>query len=147
MKKYKFKLEALLKIRKLKEETCKMEIGRIQVEIGAKENEIKIHNEGIKEAFVGQERALKSGVLGHELRFHPYFVDGKRAHIKEIQKEIEQLKITRDEKFITLNHLRADVKVLDEMKQKKESEHRKKLAKKIDENIEEQVKNWKQILG
>ena len=31
--KFKFKLEAVLKMRKIREDQCKMEIGRIQVEI------------------------------------------------------------------------------------------------------------------
>ena len=40
MKKFKFKLEALLKMRKLKEDQCKMEIGRLQTRKVELENEI-----------------------------------------------------------------------------------------------------------
>ena len=130
MKKHKFKLEALLKMRKLKEEACKMEIGRIQVQISEKEEQVSEHNKGIRTAFEGQEEALKTGVTGQELRFHPFFVDGKRAHINFILGEIKELSELRDQKFNELKHLRADVKVIDEMKTKDALSFKKNREKK-----------------
>jgi hypothetical protein len=47
MKGFKFKLEALLKVRKLKEDQCKMEIGRLQVEKQKRLDEIEKQNLGI----------------------------------------------------------------------------------------------------
>lgn len=147
MKKYKFKLEALLKIRKLKEETCKMEIGRIQVAITDLENEIVVHNQGIKEAFEDQEAALKAGMSGQELKFHPFFVQGKRANIKKIEGEIERLERLREKKLEELKYLRADVKVIDQMKEKDKLAHKKKVQKKQFNEIEEQIQNWKLTVG
>jgi citrate synthase len=123
-----------------------MEIGRIQVEIASKEQQIKTHNDGIRQAFEGQEAALKKGVTGQEARFHPYFVDGKRAHITFIQNEINDLCERRDQKFEELKYLRADVKVIDEMKTKDAKAYKKKNDKKMNEEIEEQVQNWRQIV-
>jgi flagellar FliJ protein len=147
MKKYKFKLDALLKIRKLKEETCKMEIGRIQVAISDREEEIKVHNQSIKQAFDDQEAALKEGLTGQELQFHPFFVQGKRANIKMLEGEIANLERQREHKLEELKYLRADVKVIDQMKEKDKQAYKKKIQKKMFDEIEEQVQNWKQTIG
>ena len=147
MKKYKFKLDALLKIRKLKEETCKMEIGRLQVQITNKQKEIAKHNSGIKEAFEGQEAGLSQGMTGQEIQFHPFFVKGKRAHIKQLENEIAELEDYKEKKYNELKYLRADVKVIEEMKTKDREKYKKQLQKKMDEQIEEQVQNWRQYLG
>lgn len=147
MKKYKFKLEALLKIRKLKEETCKMEIGHIQVQITKLEKEILLHNQGIKDAFESQEVALKSGLTGQELRFHPFFVQGKRANIKNIENKISELSKLKEKKLEELKYLRADVKVIKKMKVKDQQLHKRKTEKKQSSEIEEQIRNWKKIVG
>ena len=144
---FKFKLEALLKIRKLKEEQCKLEIGRIQVLIKRWRSEIDYHNQGIDQAYEAQERGLESGVSGQEARFHPFFVEGKRAHISRIEKEIELLQEQVDQKYEELKQFRADVKVLDEMKEKDKTKYKKDLQKRIYEEIEEQNQNWRQLVG
>lgn len=78
MKKFKFRLEAILKIRKLKEEQCKLEIGRLQVQINNIDNEINQHHKGIQQSYESHEQGLDSGIIGRELHFHPYFIQGKK---------------------------------------------------------------------
>lgn len=143
MKKYKFKLEGLLKIRKLKEEQCKMDIGRIQVRITELKNEIKEQDQGIDEAYELQERSLADGSDGLQVRFHPYFVEGKRSHIEGLKHQISRLEYHVSQKYLELNQLRANVKVIDKMKEKDRTKHKKELNKKMNEAIEEQVQNWK----
>lgn len=147
MKGFKFKLEAVLKIRKLKEEQCKMEIGKIQVRIKELKNYRLEHSKGIEQAYLDQEKLLEKGMNGRELQFHPFFVDGKRAHIGVIDKEIEGLEKEVAALYQQLNQLRADVKVIDEMKEQKTKEYKKSLNKKQFEEIEEQNQNWRMILG
>lgn len=146
MKKYKFKLDALLKIRKIREDQCKMEIGRIQVQISSLKNEIAKHNHGIQEAYDLQEKSLQNGATGRESRFHPYFVQGKRSHIEEIQGQIDELENRVERMYMILNRFRADVKVIEEMKEKDKVQHKKHQEKKMHEEIEEQVQNWRQVL-
>jgi flagellar FliJ protein len=143
MKGYKFKLDAVLKIRKLKEERCKMEIGQIQVQINTLNSDIQRHKDGIKQSYDSHEQGLSDGLNGQELRFHPYFVSGKNADITKIQQEIEYLKIDAEQKYEELKYLRADVKVMDQMKEKDQTKYKKHLQKKQFEEIEEQVQNWK----
>ncbi len=146
MKKYKFKLEPLLKIRKLHEEKCKMEIGRLRVQITNLKNEIVKHREDIQEIYDFQEMALAEGISAQELSMHPYFVDGKKANIELLQREIRDLEEEVDEKFQELIQLRADVKVVEKMKEKDYTNFKKDIKKKEFNNIEELNQNWNQTL-
>jgi flagellar FliJ protein len=147
MKGYKYKLEALLKIRKLKEERCKMEIGRLQVHIRDIEKQIEKHSAGIDEAYDLQEQSLEKGIEGLEVRFHPYFVQGKRSHIEALTNEKARVEHYVQQKFVQLAQLRANVKVLEKMKEKDKKAYKKQIEKKQNERIEEQVQNWRMILG
>lgn len=142
-KKYKFKLEALLKMRKIREDQCKMEIGKIQVEIGRVKSEISLQEQGIAEAYELQEQSLAGGASGLETRFHPYFVEGKREHIRSLEKTLVELEDRSKRMYQILAQFRADVKVIEEMKVKDQSAHKKALNKKMNQEIEEQVQNWK----
>lgn len=144
MKGFKFKLEALLKVRKLKEDQCKMELGRLQVQKQAKLDEIKKQNLGIDKAYGDQESTVQQGAKGLDLRFYPYFMQGKRTNIMLLEQEIEALDREIEHKNKELIELRANVKVLDSMKEKQFEKYKKDLNKKIDLDIEEQVQNWMQ---
>lgn len=146
IKKFKFKLEAVLKVRKLKEEQCKMEIGRIQVRINELKGFMQDNNDAIDAAYSDQETSLGSGVSGRELQFHPYFVSGKKANISVIEKETTMLKEQLEYRLSELNKLRGAVKLVEEMKTKEHTKYKKEKTKKEFEIIEEQVQNWKQAL-
>ena len=145
MKKYKFKLEALLKMRKLKEDQCKMEIGRLQNRKNELENEIHNQNAGIDEAYESQEVSAKAGASGLDMRFYPYFVEGKKAAIHQIQVEIKEIDENLSHKFEELKTMRANVKVLEEMREKNKKAHKKMADKLMHQKIEEQVMNWNQF--
>lgn len=146
MKGFKFKLEAVLKIRRLKEEQCKMQIGQIQVRIAELKGYLAEHEKGIDKAYADQEASLSGGMSGQEIQFHPFFVKGKRAHMNHINKEISDLTKAAEEKYAELAKLRAEVKVIDDMKEKQMKQYKKQLEKKQFAEIEEQVQNWRQIV-
>ncbi len=146
MKGYKFKLDPVLKIRKLKEDRCKMDIGRLQVQITELKRQLQEHSKGIDEAYKSQEVGLKDGMSGQSIQFYPYFISGKTAHIDFINNEIGRLNEQVQEKFNQLKQLRANVKVVEKMKEKDKTKYRKNLEKKQFEEIEENVQNWKQSL-
>jgi flagellar FliJ protein len=145
-KKYKFKLEAVLKMRKIREDQCKMEIGRIQVEIGKINAQIDEQNAGISEAYELQELSLKDGSTGQESRFHPYFVSGKRSHIESLQVSLRELEERVAKMYRILTQFRADVKLIEKMKEKDQKKFKKARDKKINENLEEQSQMLRQIL-
>lgn len=139
---YKFKLEAVLKMRRLNEDKVKMEIGRLNVKINQYKDMISEHESAIADAYQSQESELPAGLNGQELRFHPYFVEGKRTHIRMIQAEINMLQDELDKKYEDLKKRRGEVKVLENMKEKDHKAYKKHLNKKIQENLEEDVLNW-----
>jgi flagellar FliJ protein len=145
MKKYKFKLDALLKIRKIKEDQCKMHIGQLQVHLTSLRDEVAQHHKDINEAFELQEQSLVGGASGLETMFHPYFVQGKRTHIQKIEEEINQFESKVQQMYARLNEFRADVKVIQEMKEKDQKKYKKDLDKRMNAEIEEQVQNWTQF--
>lgn len=146
-KAFKFKLAAVLKVRILKEEQKKMEIGRIQVRINEL-NQFKLeHNQGIQDSYTAQEESLQKGMSGRELQYHPYLITGQRANIDIINAEIKMLQSELEGKYQELNLLRGEVKLFEEMKEKKRMAHKKEMDKKEFEEIEEQVQNWKQVVG
>ena len=140
--KHKFKLEAVLKLRKLKEDKCKAEIGRLQKRMKELEAYKAENNTGIDQAYTAQENALESGMSARELQFHPFFVSGKKANIKVIDGEMKMLNEQLIYRFKELSGYRGDVKVVEEMKEKDFQKYKKNKLKKDFEQIEEQVQNW-----
>ena len=47
--------------------------------------------------------------------------------------------------YARLNEFRADVKVIEEMKEKDQKKYKKDLDKRMNAEIEEQVQNWSQF--
>ena len=139
---YKFKLEAVLKIRRLAEEQVKMQLGRINVQIAEVQDNIKEQNASIDQAYESQEAGLNSGLDGQEIRFHPYFVEGKRAHIGYLESQLRMLEKEREKLQIELNRKRADVKVIDKLKEKDFKQYKEKIEKKQALQLEEDVLSW-----
>lgn len=145
MKKYKFKLEALLKMRKLEEEQCKMRIGRLQTKKNELLAEVEKQNMGIDEAYRSQEATIQGGASGLDLRFYPYYFQGKKAAKAKLNEQIEQLDDLLTEAYGMLKEFRAKAKVLEEMKEKDQKAHKKLANKQMHQKIEEQVMNWSQF--
>lgn len=142
MKRYKFKLEALLKIRKIKEDKCKQEIGRMQIELSEIKNEIIVHDLDVATAFNDQEESLAEGIEGLSARFYPYFVEAKHNNIKILKQEQKVMEARIQDKFRELASLRADVKVIDKMKEKDFAKFKKEKNKKESADLEELSQMW-----
>lgn len=138
----KFKLDPVLKIRRLKEDQCKMEIGRLNVQINELKDTIIQHQQSIEQSYESHEEGLTVGLTGQELRFHPYFIQGKRAHIDFIESQIKMLEGELAKKYTELNQLRADVKVIEKLKEKELKKHKKEYQKKMNNKIDEEVQKW-----
>jgi flagellar export protein FliJ len=123
-----------------------MELGRLQVQISQHKNRIEENQKSVQTSYDSHEVAMGEGITGQEVRFHPYFVAGKMAAIKQHQEEIHRLESIVEERTQELAQLRAKVKVLDKMKEKEKDIYKKELEKKQYQDIEEQVQNWKQYL-
>lgn len=145
MKGHKFKLEAVLKLRKIKEDVCAMELGKIQLQINDLNMYKDEHLEDIKNAYGAQELDLKQSVNVVEIQKKQMLISGKREHIVRIEESLEVLRERLEEKVQELAKLKGDVKVIANMKEKSIKKYKKELNKKINENLEEQTQNWNSI--
>lgn len=143
MKKYQFRLEPVLKIRKFKEETCRMELGQLLSELQRINEQLTYDNDQIDNYYKIQEGALESGGMSaSQLQAFPMLIAGKVRNIellKDAQKRQEQL---IEDKKKELAILRGELKVIENMKEKDFEKYRKELNKEIDNKVEEQTQNW-----
>lgn len=144
MKKYAFRLEAVLKVRKLKEENCRMELGRLITELTKIENQLSHDKKEIDNYYNIQEAALKNGMRGGQIQAFPMLVSAKEKNIQLLlrdKKNQEDLIETKKQELATL---KGELKVIENLKEKDYDEYRKALNKEIDQKVEEQTQNWLQ---
>lgn len=147
--KFKFKLEGLLKLREFKEKQLKVELGNLVKEIQNTKDRIKAYNQHIAEAYSGQEKVLEDPATGEMVKFFPFFIEGKKAAIKQEEEKLEILNEQYKNKVIEMNVARGETKVIDKLKEKQHQEYRKEKSKKDFEELEEmrilQLGNRKEI--
>jgi flagellar FliJ protein len=144
MKRYKFKLEGLLKIRRAKEQLCKTQIGQLQGEVVRCEESIEFEKQGILKASSAQNRILEQKALGREVGFFPRFIQGKEANIELLYQRIRYLKEQIQFKYEELYKLRADVKVIEKLREKDFNKYKKEVNKKLELEREENLMMWSQ---
>lgn len=145
MKKYAFRLEPVLKLRKVKEENCRMELGQLLIELGKIEDQLAHDRNEIDNYYKIQEGTLKNGMTGSQLQAFPMMVAAKNRNIELLEEEKNQQLKKVEEKKQELAQLRGDLKVIENMKQKDFDEYKKALNKEIDQKVEEQTQNWLQF--
>ncbi|MCO4792445.1 MAG: flagellar export protein FliJ [Bacteriovoracaceae bacterium] len=136
-KKYKFKLQGLMKLREFKEKRVKLELGEIVSEIQKNKEEIYTLGQQIEEAYTSYNESSKTGVDGKFLQFYPYYIQGKREDIKNKENLIYSLERRMEEKRIELSQARGDVKVVEKLKDKDFQEWKKHTTKKNQEDIDD----------
>lgn len=145
MKGHKFKLEAVLKLRKIKEDICKMELGKLQLRLNELRTYKLNHLNDISEAYEAQEEELKNSMSVSAMKKYPIMIAQKREHIKRIDDDLKYVQEDVELKIKELASLKGDVKVIANMKEKSVASYKKQLNKKMNENLEEQNQNWNTI--
>ena len=142
MKKYQFRLEPVLKVRKFKEETCRMELGELLNELKKIEDQLKHDQEQIDNYYKIQEGALKTGMTAAQLQAFPMLVAGKSRNIELLENaKIRQERLV-EEKKKELAVVKGELKLIESMKEKDFAKYRKEVNKEIDQKVEEQTQNW-----
>jgi flagellar FliJ protein len=137
MKKFKFKLDGLLKLREFNEKKIKIELGEILKEINHIEELIAKMNRDIDETYKAQDELIRSSADGRMLQFFPYFIQGRKEDIKNKETLLWSLKKKYQAKVEELALARGQVKILENFKDKKQHEWKKERDKKEQESIEE----------
>jgi flagellar FliJ protein len=145
MKKYVFRLEPVLKVRRLKEENCRMELGQLITYLSRIDAQIDRDRGEIENYYRIQEESMRSGARAHQLQAFPMLVAGKERNLQLLQQEKRKQEELIEEKKRELAALKGDLKVIENLKEKDYNEYRKALNKEIDQKVEEQTQNWLQF--
>jgi flagellar FliJ protein len=137
MQKFKFKLDGLLKVREFKEKKVKIELAEILKEIADTEDKIEKIKFAINEAYEAQEQFVAEAAAGRMIQFFPMFIQGKKEDLKNKESLLWALKKKYAAKIEELGKARGEVKILENFKDKKMTEHRKAGMKKEQDEIEE----------
>ena len=136
MKKFKFRLEGLKKLRNFREHQTKIEMGVINKEIEEVKSAIAKCHVDLDESYDSFQAVSKAGAIGRELHFYPLFNQGKRAEIDKLESELRALQLRLERKMEELHERRGESKVIENMREREESDFKKELTKK--EEIERQ---------
>ena len=142
MKRYAFRLEPVLKLRKLKEESCRTELGTLISGLNQIEGQLAHDRREIENYFKIQEASLKTGVRGDQIQAFPMLVSAKERNIQLLLRDKKRQEEMIEEKKRELATLRGELKVIENLKEKDYNEYRKALNKEIDQKVEEQTQNW-----
>lgn len=142
MKRYTFKLEPVLKMRKLKEENCRMDLGRLITELTRIENQLAHDRREIENYYKIQEESMKKGIRGDQIQAFPMLVAAKEKNIQLLLRDKKSQEQLIESKKQELAVLRGELKVIENLKEKDYTEYRKAVNKEIDEKVEEQTQNW-----
>jgi flagellar FliJ protein len=145
MKKYLFKLDPVLKVRKLKEENCRMELGKLISFLSRIEDQIKHDTSEIQNYYKIQEASLQNGIRGNQVQACPMLIAAKKKNIELLLRDKKEQERLIDLKKKELATLRGELKVLENLKEKDFDQYKKALNKEIDQKVEEQTQNWLQF--
>ena len=144
MKRYTCRLEPVLKVRRLKEENCRMELGQLITELSRIENQLVHDRREIDNYYKIQESAMKNGIRGDQVQAFPMLVAAKDRNIELLLRDKKKQEELIEAKKQELATLKGELKVIENLKEKDYNEYRKALNKEIDQKVEEQTQNWLQ---
>ena len=144
MKRYTFRLEPVLKVRKLKEENCRMELGRLSQEMARLDHQLAHDRNEIDNYYKIQEASLKNGIRGDQIQAFPMLVSAKEQNIQLLLRDKKNQEKLIEPKKQELATIRGELKVIENLKEKDYNEYRKAVNKEIDQKVEEQTQNWLQ---
>lgn len=144
MKKYAFRLEPVLKLRKLKEENCRMELGQLLMELTKIEEQLQHDQNEITNYYKIQEGSMKTGVRAGQLQAFPMLISAKERNIELLLRDKKRQEGLIADKKQELAQLKGDLKVMENLKEKSYEEYKKAFNKELDQKVEEQTQNWLQ---
>jgi flagellar FliJ protein len=135
--KYKYKLEALLKLKKFKESTLKVELGKINQEIASVIDSIKNLKGNIEQSYQEQEVVLSEATSGQMAQFYPLYIQGQREDIKNKEALLYSLRKKYENKLQEVSLAMGETKLIAKMKEDDFKKYKHKLEKKEHEKREE----------
>jgi flagellar export protein FliJ len=142
MNKYKFRLEAVLKIRKFKEEARRVELGKLLMELNKIDEQLNHDQKEIDTYYEIQEDNLKSGMPAGKIQILPFLVQGKKRNLELLLIAKRRMEMLIEEKRQELAIARGELKVMEKLHEKDHDEYLRSYRKEMDNKVEEQTRNW-----
>ena len=121
MKKFSFRLEKVLQLRKFREEECKIELGQAISSLNMIENDIKIT------AVKRQKAASQRFSAANEIGAWDNYVLRLDQETERLMEKAAQAEIIVEEKRALYLEASKDLKTLEKLKEKRGKEHRKEM--------------------
>ncbi|HAZ11888.1 MAG: flagellar export protein FliJ [Bdellovibrionales bacterium GWA2_49_15] len=134
---YKFKLQALLKVREFKENNLKIELGRIVQDRESTNARIEQINKDIDEGYRAQNELMNNDITGNELQFFPYYLRGKKDDMERTVRKLAEVETALQKKLQELAVARGESKLLENMRANDFEKFKKDLEKKQHAQVEE----------
>jgi len=137
MKKFKFSLDGLLKLREFKETQVKTELGKIITKIENTKQTIVQAELDIRNYLDEQDKLIDGSAMARDIQQLLRYIKGLEAKKVKLKEELVEHHKAFELKKIELANAMADVKLIANLKDKKHTEHKKAQEKKQQQDIEE----------
>ncbi len=137
MKKFKFTLEGLLKLREFKEKRLKTELGEIVREMEDLKHEIAELGRSIVNYYEQQDLVFARPIQARDIQQFPNFIKGLKAKRVLKEKALEEAGVRYQSKLKEMAQAMADVKLVENLKEKRRLDFVKHEEKRLQQEIEE----------
>ena len=148
MKKFKFKLETVLKLREFKEEEAKLKLGEVVREM--EEENYKINNlkKELDELYKQKDQMMKNPSSARMLSFFPTYLKTKKEDILAHENIVYSLQKKYEKKRQELAEAMGEVKVMENMKEKDHQQYKKEATRKNGQDLEDILNmRYKKVKG
>jgi len=145
VKRFKFGLEKVLKLRRHREHEARVELGRAIGVLAGIENEIKrnaaVRGDAVKERFAGITASSGGGSVGAlSMRAWDAYINRLEQEAVRLTEEAARAETIVDEKRALYIEASRELKVMENLKERREKEHRREMfAEEIKETDDRKV--------
>ncbi|MBF0362645.1 MAG: hypothetical protein HQK49_16615 [Oligoflexia bacterium] len=136
MKKFKFKLENILKLREFEEYKERVKLGKINQQMYGLDEEVKRLNEDMSKVYQAQEQNLKKNIQAKDVYLYEYWIRSLRGHIVELESKKEKLNKEYQEQLKIMLAQRNKVKILENLKERAKIGFKKEKIKEEDSKLD-----------
>jgi len=130
MKKFKFRLDGILKLREFEEKKAKINFGKVLTKIELVQREIKKLNNDMGIGYDEMEALLKDKMSGRMLQFFPGYFEGIKAMIHQKENELKNLNDELKFRKLELKKAEGEYKSIDKLKEKAFEKFKKEIKRK-----------------
>lgn len=147
MQRFDFRLQALLRMRAFHEERCRSDLGRLMVQRQDVQAQIAAVESAIAASYVEQEAGLQRGMRASHLSDYPTKAAGWQTHLQQLHRDLERIDGVVEAKRQELSQRRADLKLLENLREKDLRAWKKAYDKNETLKVDEMVQLWAEAQG